>query len=177
MKRPIANSLRCLPVMAALTTLIASAAPAEPPVRIYLLVGQSNMQGKGAIEGEGNHTLRHIVENDANKEYQFLITEDGEWVEREDVWIYLDQVPRKSKFGGLEPGYGSSDGQIGPELSFGHKMGDDKEGPGARDQGLLGRHESGSQLPAAQCGQVSETPCAQRPRVSSIMKSCASWRM
>ncbi|MDA7888615.1 sialate O-acetylesterase [Akkermansiaceae bacterium] len=101
---------------------------AEPPVKIYLLVGQSNMQGKGAIEGEGTNTLRHIVQNDTGKEYQFLVKDDGEWVEREDVWIYLDQAPGESKYNGLKPGYGSSGGQIGPELGFGHKIGDAHEG-------------------------------------------------
>ena len=101
---------------------------AEPPVKVYILVGQSNMQGKGEIEGEESNTLRHMVRNDPGKEDQFLVKEDGEWVEREDVWIYLDQMPREPAYGGLKPGYGSSGGQIGPELGFGHVMGDADEG-------------------------------------------------
>jgi hypothetical protein len=101
---------------------------AESPVKVYVLVGQSNMQGKGAIEGEGTNTLRHMVQNDPGKEYQFLVKDDGEWVEREDVWIYLDQAPRESVHGGLKPGYGSSGGQVGPELGLGHVMGDANEG-------------------------------------------------
>lgn len=96
-------------------------------VRIYVLVGQSNMQGKGAIEGEGANTLRYLVQHDPEKEYQFLVRDDGQWVEREDVWIYLDQAPRESKYSGLKPGYGSSGGQVGPEIGFGHKIGDTHE--------------------------------------------------
>ena len=99
-------------------------ARAEPPVKIYIMAGQSNMQGKGSIEGNGGNSLRHLVDNDAKKDYQFLVRPNGEWVEREDVWIFLDQAPRESKYSGLKPGYGSSGGQVGPEIGFGHKIGD-----------------------------------------------------
>jgi hypothetical protein len=122
------HALHALILMVAAAFLAAPLAHAAPPVKICVLVGQSNMQGKGAIEGDGTNTLRHLVENDAGKEYQFLVQDDGEWVERKDVWIYLDQAPRESRFSGLKPGYGSSGGQIGPELGFGHVMGDAMEG-------------------------------------------------
>ena len=98
------------------------------PVRVYVLVGQSNMQGKGSIEGQGTNTLRHMVRDDPDNEYQFLVGEDGNWRERSDVWIHLNEGPGSIKYGGLKPGYGSSGGQIGPELGFGHKMGDAYEG-------------------------------------------------
>ena len=51
---------------------------AEPPVKVYILVGQSNMQGKGAIEGEGTNTLRQTVQDDPGKKCQFLVKDDGE---------------------------------------------------------------------------------------------------
>ena len=106
-------------------TLSATALEAnDVPVKVYVLIGQSNMQGKSAIEGPGTNTLRHLVQNDPGKEYQFLVQDDGQWVERDDVWIYLDQAPRESKFSGLRPGYGSSGGQVGPEIGFGHRIGD-----------------------------------------------------
>lgn len=112
----------------ALTSLACTGKANDQPVRIYVLVGQSNMQGKGAIEGEGTNTLRHLVQNEPGKEYEFLVRDDGEWVEREDVWIFLDQAPRESKYSDLKPGYGSSGGQVGPEIGFGHKIGDTYEG-------------------------------------------------
>ena len=98
------------------------------PVRIYVLVGQSNMQGKGTIEGEGFDTLRHLVQNDPKREFQFLVEEDGKWRERSDVWIHYDSGPGNVRYGGLIPGYGSHGGVIGPELGFGHVMGDAYEG-------------------------------------------------
>jgi len=101
----------------------------EPPVKIYLLVGQSNMQGKGAVEGEGSNSLRYAVKNDPDKEYQFLINEDGTWKELSDVWIHYDLAPfRELRHGLLKPGYGGSSGQIGPELGFGYVMGDANKG-------------------------------------------------
>ena len=119
----------------ALTLMLTGIAPAqaqnttEPPVRIYLLVGQSNMQGKGAIEGKGNNSLRYAVENDPKKEFESLVNDKGEWVERQDVWIHYDLYPfRGFRHGLLKPGYGASSGQVGPELGFGHVMGDATRG-------------------------------------------------
>lgn len=101
-----------------------------PPVRIYLMVGQSNMQGKGGIEGEGSNTLRHLVENDPKEEFKSYLNGDGSWRERSDVWIHYDLYPfRELRMGPLKPGYGASSGQIGPEFGFGHVMGDASEGP------------------------------------------------
>ena len=122
MKTSILNPLHCLPLLAA-QLLMASTAHAEPPVKVYIMAGQSNMQGKGGIEGDHGGSLRGIVKNHP-KQYQFLVDEKGEWVERKDVWAYLDQAPRDPKFSGMMPGYGSSGGQVGPEIGFGHKIGD-----------------------------------------------------
>ena len=121
------TTIRCWVFMtlAIAVTSFASAQEAKDlPVRIYVMVGQSNMQGKGSIEGEGSNTLRHMVQNDRNKEFQFLVEEDGTWRERSDVWIHYDSGPGNIRYSGLKPGYGSHGGVIGPELGFGHVMGD-----------------------------------------------------
>lgn len=98
-------------------------AQAEQPVKVYILSGQSNMQGKASVEGDGG-SLRSVVKNDTKKEFQFLVNESGEWVERNDVWIHFDSFPWGGLTHGLlKPGYGSSGGQIGPELGFGHVIG------------------------------------------------------
>ena len=101
----------------------------ELPVRVYLMVGQSNMQGKGAVEGEKSNTLRDMVKNDPDKEFQSLVNEDGSWREMPDVWIHYDLAPfRELRCGPLKPGYGDHGGLIGPELGFGHMMGDAEKG-------------------------------------------------
>ncbi|MFK7909583.1 MAG: sialate O-acetylesterase [Akkermansiaceae bacterium] len=124
----ISYSLFRLPMLAAAVALCLATAQAKDPVKIYILAGQSNMQGKASIEGKGNNTLRHMVTNDPKKEFQSLVNDKGEWVKREDVWIHYDMYPWGGlRHGHLKPGYGSSSGQIGPELGFGHVMGDAEE--------------------------------------------------
>lgn len=82
------------------------------PVKVFILAGQSNMQGKGSIE----HLGRLVTENPT--EYGHL-KKDRQWIKRDDVWIkYWD------KKGELTVGYGSPDNRIGPELGFGHIMGE-----------------------------------------------------
>ena len=79
------------------------------PLRVFVLVGQSNMQGKGKIQ--------HLDELTSNAEYKHL-KKEGNWVKLSDVWIkYWD------KKGKLTVGYGSPDDRIGPELGFGHLVG------------------------------------------------------
>lgn len=83
------------------------------PLRVFLLVGQSNMQGKGKIR----HLEQLISDAETAADYIHLRS-DGSWLEFEDVWIkYWD---RKGK---LTVGYGSPADRIGPELGFGHVVG------------------------------------------------------
>lgn len=128
MKTRFINPLRFFSV-AIVTAVMILTARAEPPVKVYILAGQSNMQGKGAIEGDAGNSLRHIVKNDTKKEFQMFVDGAGEWVEREDVWIHYDLYPfRELRYGPLKPGYGASSGQVGPEFGFGHAMGEATEG-------------------------------------------------
>jgi len=92
------------------------------PVKIFVLAGQSNMLGKGEISPATTpDTLEHVVANDPGGDYQFLVDGSGAWVVRDDVWI-RDQDP---VWGGLTVGYGGeAAGLIGPELGFGHHVGD-----------------------------------------------------
>ena len=52
------------------------------PLRVFLLVGQSNMQGKGKIQ----HLEELIAESETAADYKHL-KNGGSWVELEDVWI------------------------------------------------------------------------------------------
>lgn len=83
------------------------------PVKVYILCGQSNMEGKAKI------SLMEFQATQLNTsgEFQHYRTETGEWKVRDDVWIkFLD---RKGK---LTVGFGSP-GRIGPELEFGERIG------------------------------------------------------
>lgn len=100
--------------LALITTIEATWAEqvGKSPVKVFILAGQSNMQGKGSIE----HLGQLVAENPT--EYGHL-KKNGQWIKRDDVWIkYWD------KKGALTVGYGSPDNRIGPELGFGHIMGE-----------------------------------------------------
>ncbi len=73
--------LQCVLLPVALLLGISSLR-AEPPVKVYILAGQSNMQGKGPIEGEAGNSLRHMVLNDSEKEFHMFLNDEGEWAER-----------------------------------------------------------------------------------------------
>lgn len=100
--------------------------PGTSPVKVYILMGQSNMVGQGIISSVSTPgTLQNIVVNDPGNLYGFLVDGGGNWVVRDDVWIY-DNNGRQGFERSGDPGLGpnASDGRIGPELGFGHKMGD-----------------------------------------------------
>ncbi len=85
----------------------------EGPVKVFVLAGQSNMQGKASLR-----TLQHQIKDERTKK-QFAHLHDGKgnYLVRDDVFIhFLD------RHGKLEVGYGSK-GRFGPELGFGWTVG------------------------------------------------------
>jgi len=99
-------------------------------VKVFILAGQSNMQGHGKVAADleandGRGSLEWLVKNPATAErFGHLMDEDGQWIARDDVQIwYLDRQ------GSLAPGFGFRDGFIGPELGFGHVVGQALEQP------------------------------------------------
>ena len=95
-----------------------AAAPAGT-VKVFLLIGQSNMQGKGSLKH-----LDQLVKSDPAV-YGHL-KKDGRWVERNDVWIFFGDLGGRAKdrHGRLTVGYGFPAGRFGPELGFGDVVGD-----------------------------------------------------
>lgn len=105
-------------------------ARAAQPVRVFILAGQSNMEGHGMIVAQTNHnggqgSLEYLVKNPAtSNRFASLVDASGHWRKRDDVWIsYLDRK------GQLCAGYGARENMIGPELGFGWVMGDALEAP------------------------------------------------
>lgn len=89
----------------------------EGPVKVFILAGQSNMQGHAALR-----TLEYLVYNEETAgEYQHWKDRWGSWYARSDVWIWTTDGNR---YGNLKPGFGQSDKKIGPELGFGWVMGE-----------------------------------------------------
>jgi autotransporter-associated beta strand protein len=95
------------------------------PVKIFILAGESNMHGKGTVSPATTQgTLDYIVANDPTGKYQFLKS-GGNYVTRTDVTIRGLVYSGAPNPGGLTVGYGGiAGGLIGPELGFGHRIGD-----------------------------------------------------
>ena len=108
---------------------LVSAAP-KSPVKVFILAGQSNMEGQGFIAADpkrngGKGSLEYVVKDPATAaHFKTLVDANGKWRKRDDVWItYLDRK------GPLTVGYGVNPERIGPELGFGWVMGDAFEEP------------------------------------------------
>ncbi|QDU92800.1 sialate O-acetylesterase [Lignipirellula cremea] len=121
-------SIRSLSVSALLLTLLAAASPAlaaEKVVKVYFLVGQSNMEGKG----NPAHLDTYREDPAIKPTYAGLKDGDG-WKVRDDVWITYPSKAGGAKHGPLTIGYGTKEPEsIGPEFGFGHAIGEATETP------------------------------------------------
>ncbi len=108
MKRPFLSAALSL-----FLALITAAQDAPKKVKVFILAGQSNMEGKGKM------TLAEYQSSAPQfQDFYKHLKKDGKWIVRDDVWInFLDRK------GNLTVGFGSPN-CIGPELEFGIAMGD-----------------------------------------------------
>ncbi len=91
---------------------------ADKPVKVFILAGQSNMEGKAP-----NALFEHQATDPKTQKFFDHLRKDGQWVVRDDVLIkYLDRK------GPLTLGYGSR-GRTGAELEFGTVMGNHFDEP------------------------------------------------
>lgn len=96
----------------------ARATAAEKPVKVFVIAGQSNAEGKAP------NTLLEYQANDAKTADLFAhLRKDGQWIVRDDVFIKF-----LNRHGGLTIGYGSPD-RTGMELEFGTVLGDHFDEP------------------------------------------------
>jgi len=132
-RRTFQPALTALMVVAATCTGLHAEITAEGPIKVFILAGQSNMQGQGVVcmdhekyynGGKGNLVWSMEHSRSAGK-MKHLRDENGNWVVRDDVLISF-KAHDKVRKGGLTvgyTGYGKSS-HIGPELQFGHVVGD-----------------------------------------------------
>ncbi|MBX7104360.1 MAG: sialate O-acetylesterase [Gemmataceae bacterium] len=90
---------------------------AGEPIRVFILMGQSNMVGMGDI---GPETAKGSLLNLTRQEKKYPWLVDGEkWTERRDVYYYDARVRKGAP---LSP-TANNGKSIGPELGFGFVMG------------------------------------------------------
>ena len=93
------------------------------PVQVFILLGQSNMLGKGKIAG-GEGSLENAVKT--KNKYSYLVDDAGAWLERKDVRFvqYMSgQGPLRNEWMGIKPGV------MGPEYGIGNVVGDAIDAP------------------------------------------------
>jgi hypothetical protein len=120
----------------ALWTLIPAAhltANEVPKLKVFILAGQSNMEGQAVADLEGKDynggrgTLRSLLKDPARAPLvKHLQNARGEWTVRESVWVRYQPEKGPLKAGPLTLGYTPYPGKhhFGPELQFGHGIGD-----------------------------------------------------
>ena len=79
----------------------ASLNAADKPVKVFILAGQSNMEGHGFVKADpkrngGKGSLEYLVKDPATADrFKHLVDKEGKWAVRDDVWIhYLDRKGR-----------------------------------------------------------------------------------
>ena len=86
------------------------------PVKVFILLGQSNMLGFGKVAG-GEKSLEHAVKNKGL--YPYLVDDDGNWTTRKDV-----RNVRVMNFKDYKNEWMTISGRnIGPEIGIGHHVG------------------------------------------------------
>lgn len=108
------------------------AAQEKPPLRVFLLAGQSNMEGHGVVDlddprdyngGRGN--LAQFVADPKHAADWAHLRASGGWAVRDDVFVsYLAEHGTK-KAGPLSVGFAVYDDarHFGPEFGLGHQLG------------------------------------------------------
>ena len=133
MSRHVLKRIEIKSIIIFLVASLLSVASAAEPIKVFILAGQSNMDGQGVVSmdgerdynsGKGNLVWSMKNSKSAGK-MKHLKNENDAWVVRDDVQISF-KVGENVRKGGLTvgyTGYGASS-HIGPELGFGLVMGD-----------------------------------------------------
>jgi len=104
----------------------------KSPVKVFILAGQSNMEGQGVADLDGpdynggKGTLNYVMKDPAKTRlFKHLKDDKGQWTVRDDVWLWYKPEDGPVKSGPLTLGFTPYGGKhhFGPELQFGHVMG------------------------------------------------------
>ncbi|UCF14309.1 MAG: hypothetical protein JSW59_12915 [Phycisphaerales bacterium] len=94
------------------------------PVKVFILMGQSNMLGFGKVSGGKDGCLDYAVKNEGL--YPFLVDDAGNWTERKDVRnVFTMGSGGPGGRGGVKKNEFMTikGGKIGPEIGIGHHLG------------------------------------------------------
>lgn len=106
----------------------------RPIARVFILAGQSNMQGHAVVDLDhpeyyngGQGILTTVMRSPENQlRMAHLLNPDGSWRVRDDAFCWY-RTDNELKTGGISIGfaaYGGEPHHFGPEMQFGHVVGD-----------------------------------------------------
>ena len=111
---------------------------AAPPVKVFILAGQSNMEGQAVVDltgkdyNDGKGTLATLMADPAKAAtFKHLKDSSGQWAVRDDVFVHYQRETGPLLSGPLGLGfsvYGDKH-HFGPELQFGHVVGGQLQNP------------------------------------------------
>lgn len=121
-----------------LLPMLGGAALPKGPIKVFILAGQSNMEGQAVVDlagsdyNGGKGTLQsYMSDPDKASTLSHLKNPDGSWRVRDDVWIRYQRENESLLAGPLGLGFSVYGDQhhFGPELQFGHVVGDALDNP------------------------------------------------
>ncbi|MBK9107572.1 MAG: T9SS type A sorting domain-containing protein [Saprospiraceae bacterium] len=94
----------------------------QKKVRVFVMAGQSNMQGYGSVNRPENApgTLNHVIQNDSTGKWS-EIGSLNHWTTLENAYLYYEQGSDTIK-SNVTVGQGAYSDLIGPELTFAHQL-------------------------------------------------------
>ena len=126
--------LIALPLLAACSGPGRVSAPAPPKLKVFLLAGQSNMEGQAVVDLDhpehyngGRGILKSVLqEPGVGAEFGHWLEADGAWAERDDVYVWYQPHTGPLKAGRLSIGFAVYEGRhhFGPELELGWELGE-----------------------------------------------------
>lgn len=125
-------------LMAAFMSSASASEPQAKPLKVFILAGQSNMEGQAVVDlqgkdyNDGKGTLVSLM-NDPAKQASLKHLKDGKghWTVRDDVWVWYQPEGKPLRAGPIAFGFTRYGDQhhFGPELQFGHVVGEAIENP------------------------------------------------
>ena len=128
-------------LIVAFVPTLSAAAPMDETrtVKVFLLAGQSNMEGQGVVDLDhpehyngGRGILTRVLDDPRTaREFGHWRTDDGAWVARADVHVAYQPERGPYKAGPLSIGFAGYEGRhhIGPELEIGWALGEHFDEP------------------------------------------------